>query len=383
MRLVSCGAVESGDLFDDDSSFRAPPSPDDRLWRHPSEIGWAPAPPKRHRASAVLVLASGVAGAALTVGALALTGTIGSHTSSRQVVEREAVRPVVATRLATDDDAKRLANGAAPSIVLLRVSARGRALGAGVVFRDDGHVLTNAHVVAATTTLVATLADGRTLTAKVIGTDTDTDLAVVKLIGSGPFVPAVLGTSDGMAVGDIAVATGARVSAGVISALGRQIAAGPDRTLDDLIQIDAQIDPPSSGGALLDAKGSVIGITTAYAGTSQVGFATPVDVARAIADDLLAVGHVRLVWLGVKGTEAPDGGGVVIADVIVDGPAAQAGLTAGDVVRRIDGHPIASMSQLRVALRRKHPGDPVRVVFDRNGRRHEAPVVVGERPATE
>ena len=371
--------MEPGDLFDDDSSFRSPPPPDDRLWRHPSELGW-PDGPARRRTTATLAAVSGLAGAVLAVGLLAATGSLGTRVESHEVLEREAVHPVVAASGITDDAADDLARAVSPSIVQLRSPADRRPLGAGVIFRDDGHVVTNAHVVGTATTVQATLANGHVVTARVIGTDPDTDLAVLHLDSGGPFVPAVLGTTDGIAVGDLAVVVGAGVSSGVVSAIGRDVTPVPGTTLVDMIQTDAGADRMSSGGAVLGADGSVIGITTAYAATSQLTFATPVDVARAVADDLLDLGHVRTVWLGLKGSAAPDGGGVAVAEVVPSGPLQQAGLAAGDVIRRVDGHPVASMTALRVVLRRRHPGDPVRVMYERNGRRKAADVVLAERP---
>jgi len=373
--------VESGDLFDDES-FRAPPSPDDRLWRHPSEIGRMAPTPRRRRPTAALAVASGVGGAVLAIGVLAVTGSLGTRVLSREVIEREATRPIVTLSNVSDDATARLAESVSPSIVLLRIDGASSPSGSGVVFRDDGHVLTNAHVVGSATAIVAALSDGRTVEATVVGTDDDTDLAVLQLSGDGPFVPAVLGTSDGVAIGDMAVAVGSRVTAGVISALGREITAVGGRTLDDLMQTDAEIDVTSSGGALLREDGAVIGITTAYAGMKGVGFATPVDVARVIAEDLVTHGRVRPVWLGIRGTSAPDGGGVVLAEVFADGPAASAGLVAGDVIRRIDGHPVSSMTHLRVLLRRTHPGDAVLAVYDRAGSRRQASIVLAERATT-
>jgi S1-C subfamily serine protease len=373
--------VESGDLFDDES-FRTPPSPDDRLWRHPSEIGWMAQPPRRQRPTAALAVASGVCGAVLAIGALAMTGSLGTRVLWREVIEREAAEPVLTLTSVSDDSASRLAGSVAPSIVLLRIDGASTPSGAGVVFRDDGHALTNAHVVGAASTVVAEMSDGRTVEAEVVGADHETDLAVIKLSGEGPFVPAVLGTSDGVAVGDSAVAVGARIATGVISALGREIKADGGRILDDLVQTDAEIDVASSGGALLRDDGAVIGITTAYAGMNGIGFATPVDVARVIADDLVTHGRVRPVWFGIRGISAPDGGGVVLAEVFADGPAALAGLLGGDVIRRIDGHPVSSMAHLRVLLRRTHPDDAVVAVFDRDGRRRETTVRLAERSTT-
>lgn len=373
--------MESGDNFDDDSSFRSPPSPDDRLWRHPSELGQVPPPAKRRRTAAAIVVASGVTGAALAVGMLVATGTLTAHVRSRAVLEREIAQPIQLKAI-SDNDVERLADAVRPSIVVLRIDGASAPAGAGVVFRDDGHVLTNAHVVSTATTVDATLSDGRTMPAKVLGTDRDTDLAVLALQGPGPFEPAWMGTSDGVAVGDTAIAVGTRVSPGVVSALGREVSGEGGPALEDLIQTDATIDQTSSGGALLRDDGAVIGITTGRSGSSQVGFATPVDVARVIADDLVTLGRVRSVWLGIRGTSAPDGGGVVVAEAIADGPAQRAGIVDGDVIRRIDGHPVASMAQLRIVLRRNHPGDAVRAVFDRKGQRREVRLTVAERPTT-
>jgi putative serine protease PepD len=370
--------VEPGDLFDDDPSFRAPPSPEDRLWRHPSELGWTPRQGGRGRPTAVLALLSGVAGAAFAIGVLAATGTLSTRVRSHDVIQREMAAPL-AIQTISDSELDQLASAVMPSVVVLRIDGASAPSGAGVVFRDDGHVLTNAHVVASATSVEAVFRDGRTASAKVVGTDRLTDLAVLKLSGDGPFVPAAFGTSDGVAVGDLTVAVGTQVSSGVVSALGREISAEGELVLDDLIQTDAEIDPASSGGALLRDDGGLIGITTAYAGSSRMGFATPVDVARVVADDLVALGRVRVAWLGIRGTSAPDSGGVVVAELFAGGPAEVAGLVAGDVIRRIDGHPVASMTQLRIVLRRSHPGESVRAVFDRDGRRHELQVVLAER----
>jgi len=328
----------------------------------------------------MLAVMSGIAGAALAIGVLAATGTLGTRVRSHDVVRREMAQPL-AIRTVSDSELDQLASAVMPSVVVLRIDGASAPAGAGVVFRDDGHVLTNAHVVASAASVEATFQDGRTAAAKVVATDRLTDLAVLKLSGDGPFVPAAFGTSDGVAVGDLAVAVGTQVSSGVISALGREISAQGGIMLDDLIQTDAEIDPTSSGGALLRPDGAVIGITTAYAGSSRVGFATTVDVARVVADDLVALGRVRVAWFGIRGTSAPDGGGVVVAELLAGGPAELAGLVAGDVIRRIDGHPIASMTELRVVLRRSHPGESVRAVFDRAGQRHEALVALAERAA--
>ena len=165
-----------------------------------------------------LVVVSGLAGAVVAIGMLAATGSIGRRIESREVVEREAVRPAVATVDAGDAIADRVAEAIAPSIVQLHITADGPRVGCAVVFRDDGHVITNAHIVAGASAIQAIMANGHTVTAHLVGADTDTDLAVLKLDGNGPFVPAVLGTTDGTAVGDVAITVGVKTSSGVVSA---------------------------------------------------------------------------------------------------------------------------------------------------------------------
>ena len=367
---------------DDPPAFRSPPPPDDRLWRHPSELGWAVGPTRRRSLWPVAAV-SGITGAVLTVGLLAVTGTIGGRVTRPEIVVQEA-RPTLATIGTTTSsaDVVRIAGVVSRAIVVLEIDGESPGVGSGVLFRTDGHLLTNAHVVEGAEGIEAVLADGRTMAAHVVGADADTDIAVVKLDADGPFPTAVLGTADGMAVGQPAIAVGVSVSAGVVSAVGREVRRAGKPTLLDMIQTDAAIDVRSSGGALVDGDGTVVGITTAWPGSSPLGLATPVDVARAVADDLLDMGRVRPVWFGVKGSTDPDGGGVVVAEVLTDGPAIEAGIRAGDLIRRIDGHPVASMSALRMALRRRHPGDPITVVFDRSGTRHTAVAVLAERPTS-
>jgi S1-C subfamily serine protease len=283
----------------------------------------------------------------------------------------------------------RIAADVEPAIVRLDAVGDDAGVGSGVLFRDDGHVLTNAHVVDDAKQLVAVLASGRSIAAHVVGLDAATDIAVVKLDAPGPFPTAVFGTTDGMAVGQPAIAIGSSsrtgspaVTVGVVSALGRELVRHEGPVLLDMIQTDATITTASSGGALLDGDGTLVGITTA-SGTDAaggLGYATPVDLARAAAEDLLAIGRVRTTWLGINGRVSPDAGGVVVSKVVPDSPAAFGELEAGDVVRRIDDHPVSSMSALRMALRRSHPGDRVSVVYDRQGLRRTTVVVLAEKP---
>jgi putative serine protease PepD len=321
------------------------------------------------------------------------TGVLDTAGPARLPLVREVARPALASTSASGlDDAVDLARDVAPAIVRLELDGSDAPTGSGVLFRSDGDVLTNAHlVVAVGGTLRAVLADGRVRTARLIGFDDDSDIAVLKLDGPGPYPTALLGTADGIVVGQPAIAVGAPRSGtpagalmnGVVSAMGREVASARGSMLLDMIQTDAPIPVWASGGALIDRSGAVVGITTTPAdelGRQGLGFAVPVDLARAVADDLVLMGRVRTVWLGVRGETLGSGAGVTIAELLPGSPAGAAGLQVGDVVRRVDGRPVGSMVAMRVALRRRHPGDRVVVVYDRAGHRRTAELVLTERP---
>lgn len=387
--------MEQGEPFEHEEppAFRPPPPQDDRLWRHPSELAWQPpsgSPPTRPGWPGAV--ASGLLGVLVTVGLLAAAGAFDGSDPKREVVVREAVRPAIASMSTRGSSVAAMAGDVAPAIVRLDVTGDDAGTGSGVLFRDDGHVLTSAQVVADAAELTAVLASGETVGARVVGVHPDTDVAVVKLDGDGPWPTAALGTTEGLAVGDPAIAVGtprgpgreaSSVTVGVVSAVGRQITLPQGAVLSDMVQTDAAITSGSSGGALLDRSGSVIGVITAFAvtepGDGGLGFATPVDVARAVADDLIALGRARQVWFGVRGS-GEHGSGVELTAVVDGGPADQGGMRAGDVVRRVDGRPVGTMSSLRVSLLRHHPGETVVVVYDRDRERRTARVTLGERP---
>lgn len=387
--------MEQGEAFehDDPPAFRPPPPQDDRLWRHPSELAGQPPPGGSTSGPRWLVtLTSGLVGAALTLVLLSVAGAFDDSGPRREVVVREAARPSVAAMTTDRSSVAAVVGDVVPAIVGLDATGNGGSVGSGVLFRDDGHLLTNAHVLGGAREVTAVLASGQSVGAHVVGTDAETDIAVVKLDGDGPWPTAPLGTTEGLAVGAPAIALGSPlglrgdspVTFGVISALGRQLPSPEGPVLSDMVQTDAAVASASSGGALLDGTGSVIGVTTTSAdlGNGGLGFATPVDVARAVADDLIALGRFRRVWFGVRGAAAEGGGGVVLDAVMDGGPALSGGLRSGDVVRRVDGRPVGTMSSLRVSLLRHHPGDIVVVVYDRDGGRRTARVTLGERPTS-
>ncbi|HEV3495296.1 MAG TPA: trypsin-like peptidase domain-containing protein, partial [Actinomycetes bacterium] len=220
-------------------------------------------------------------------------------------------------------------------------------------------------------------------------------------IDGGPFPVAELGSTSELKVGQQAIAIGSplgltggpSVTVGVVSALHRSVRTRTGHNLMDMVQTDAPIAPGSSGGALLDAGGRVIGITTAVAttdtGAEGFGFATPIDTARNVAEQLITTGKVVTVWLGVEGSDL-DGataldlkvdGGAMIEQVRTDSPAEKAGLAARDVVVGVDGKPVTSMGMLAVAVRARRPGDVITLDVVRDKQHHGIKVTVAERPA--
>lgn len=383
-------------------TFRSPPAPDDRLWRHPTEVGAPSAPPPGapHGRSWGVALLSATVASVLTFGLIAATGSL-DRDDARPAVVREAVPAITPVGAGPDlDPVVRIAEEVSPAIARIQVNGESPGTGSGVVFRDDGYLLTNAHVVEGAEDLDVVLADGSEHPATLVGTDPLTDVAVVKIEGDVPFSVAVLGSAGGLQVGQATVAIGSplgliggsSVTTGVVSALGRRVSTPEGPPLLDMIQTDAAIAPGSSGGALLDANGSVIGITTAIVvsdgGAEGFGFATPIDIARSVAEDIIATGRAVHVWLGIEGRDLDaasakarglDGGAVVI-DVVGASPAARAGLAADDVIVAMSGARVPSMSALVIALREHEPGERVDLEVVRRGERSTIDVELASRP---
>jgi Do/DeqQ family serine protease len=256
-------------------------------------------------------------------------------------------------------------------------------LGSGVIVSPEGYVLTNNHVVERGTRLRVGLLDGREFTARVVGADPSSDLAVLKLQTSErlPFVPA--GRSDDLLIGETVIAIGNpfglshTVTTGVVSAVHRNFKAG-DRTLFDFVQTDASINPGNSGGPLLDIDGRLIGINTAILGerSAGIGFAIPIDRARRVADDLIAHGEVREGYLGVSVDDLParEGarvgatGGVGVTAIDPGSPAEHAGVRKGDVLEAVNGFPVGSAEEFRFRVRDLAPGASARFDLARGGK---------------
>jgi putative serine protease PepD len=389
----------------DDVRFSVPPPPDDRLWRHPSELRVLGMGGGDQRRSPVwLVLAAGVAGALVTLGVLALLGRLGEgEDRADPAVIREAARPAAAP-LAGSASVVRIAEEVRPAIAKVRVRGDDAASsGSAVLYRDDGHLLTNAHVVEGADAIEVSLADGSMHEASVVGTDQLTDIAVLRIATAAdgrPYPTAVLGTAVDLAVGQpvvaigspLGLAGGSSVTTGVVSALGREVEA-EGTSLLDMVQTDAAISPGSSGGALVDGTGAVIGITTAVGvsevGAEGLGFAVPVDVARSVAEEIITTGRAVHVWLGVTGSdldrrsaeELGVRGGARVEQVVDGSPADEAGVVPSDVVVAVEEEPVASMSALVIALRERDPGDEVALEVLRDGDRRQVTVSLVERPS--
>ena len=258
--------------------------------------------------------------------------------------------------------------------------------GSGFIIEADGLVLTNNHVVANAREITVTLKDGRELPAQVRGRDPKTDLAVLKIDAPEPFPVATLGDSDALSVGDWVIAIGNpfglanSVTAGIVSAKGRSIGAGP---YDEFIQTDAPINPGNSGGPLLDEQGAVVGINTAIfsqsGGSIGIGFAVPINLAKSLVPQLQKDGHVTRGWLGVTLQKlTPDlaetmkvepGRGALVAAVTPDSPAARAGVAPGDVIVRYDGTAVDEHTTLPTLVAATPVGKTVSVDALRDGAR--------------
>jgi putative serine protease PepD len=266
-----------------------------------------------------------------------------------------------------------------------------QAEGSGFVIDSDGHVATNQHVVDGATSITVTFADGKTASAKVVGTDPSTDVAVIKVDApKSELHPLTFADSNGVEVGDGAVAIGSpfgledTVTTGIVSALNRTIQAPNKFTISGAIQTDAAINHGNSGGPLLDSSGHVIGINSQIesdsGGNDGVGFAIPSSMVQRVAQELISGGKVAHAYLGVQLTDAASGSGVTVAQTVAGGPGADAGLRTGDVVTAIEGKTVASSDALVAAVDSHKPGDQVTLTVKRSGDTSQIKVKLGTRP---
>ncbi|MDE2233996.1 MAG: trypsin-like peptidase domain-containing protein [Gammaproteobacteria bacterium] len=270
-------------------------------------------------------------------------------------------------------------------------------LGSGVIVSSDGYILTNYHVISGAESIQVGVSDGRSAVAHVVGVDPDTDLALLK-ISLPRLKPIHMGRSDNLRVGDVVLAigdpygVGQTVTQGIVSALGRsQLGLS---TFENFIQTDAAINPGNSGGALVNSQGQLVGINTALyspsGGSTGIGFATPVNLARGVMQQLIAYGHVRRGYLGVEPQDITpqlarvfqlkNTQGFIITSIAKGSPGSKAGLAPGDVIETIDGVAVKNSSDALNRIASKAPGTVVTLAGIRMGKPFSLQVRVAERP---
>jgi putative serine protease PepD len=335
---------------------------------------------------AVTVAAIGVAIAALVV----------AVQSDHESTANGAASGATTSNASTACSITTIAEQELPSVVTIAVAGEaGSGTGSGEVIDDAGHVLTNNHVIATAASgghIEVIFSDGSRQSAQLVGRDSQTDLAVLKVPQPEGLRPIRFGSSQAVRVGESVVALGAplglssTVTSGIVSALDRSVNVPADNggtaLLVAAIQTDAAINPGNSGGALVDCAGKLIGVPTAgatvpnpdggtSAGSIGLGFAIPSDFAHSIAEELIAHGSVTHGFFGINVNTAPSGTGLVVTAVTPGGPAADAGLQAGDVITKLDGNPAGSAEQLLELTLTRKPGDTVSISYEREGNTHE------------
>lgn len=273
-------------------------------------------------------------------------------------------------------------------------------LGSGVIMRDDGYILTNYHVVGAAEAIEITLADGRHAVAQWVGADPESDLAVVK-IGLSDLTPITMGDDLNLKVGDVVLAIGNPFGVGQTTTMGIVSALGRNRTgvniYENFIQTDAAINPGNSGGALVDPLGRLVGINTAIysegKGALGIGFAIPVGATGTILEQIIQTGQVQRGWLGIEPQDMTSElaqafsldsqQGVIVADVLSSGPAAQAGIEVGDIVVLLNDTPVVDAIQFLDMIAALEPGATVRVRVLRDHAEQDVDVRLGVRPGIE
>jgi len=341
---------------------------------------------------------------AVAVASAVIAGTVGGvvgavvsdrNDSAAKTSTAAATDPVGSTEppvVAADasEPAAAVAAALGPAVVQLET---GEGLGSGFIYDESGLILTASHVTDGASSLDVRMADGSRVKGQVLGEDPSTDVAVVKIEPTADLPVATLATGITVKVGQTAIAIGSpfgldqTVTAGIVSAVGRS-AETPGGVIP-AIQTDAPINTGNSGGALADASGRIIGINDSIVtgggestGNLGVGFAIPIDIAKSVADRIVAGESTEAGFLGVEGTDATGSqAGAAITAVSSGSPAAEAGLVEADVVIEVDGTPVASMIDLGAKIRTHQPGDTVKLTVVRGGERHEVTITLGASPA--
>lgn len=421
----------SGDA--DDGSFGAPLPPEDRLWRHPSEMkagplpsgnrsditplaGAAVSPPSatgqqggvRGGAWAMVAVGtiSGLVASMLTVGVLAARGML-DHTIER-VVEAPLppatryLEPISTSGSGQSPEVATIARRIEPSLARVEVQTpMGVVSGTAVAVRSEGFYLTSADLLERRSDVALVLSGGNRVPATVLGIDQVTNLAVLRATSSPAVVP-TFGSSTQLVAGADAVVIGAAersarspsVAKGVVNAVGVRYLLNNGTTLHDLIRTDANMVPGTKGGVLTDSNGAVVGVITTIgkddAGAERIGFAMPIEYAKAMADNFLLFGRPAPVWLGIGCVTLPRNdaeargipGGVLVQTVVPQSPAQLVGVAPGDIVVAIDNAPIDTWSAMNLALRKLSPGYPLTLTLLRGEQTIQALTYVVRPPET-
>jgi serine protease Do len=354
---------------------------------------------------------------AVLLGATLLAGCQEKHSAAQENDPAKA-SPQASTqpssRIPADEPVAQVASRVGPSVVQVNVTAveqtplgtqGGEEIGSGVIYRPDGYIVTNNHVIEGATAVNVAFADGTIEDASVVGTDPNTEIAVLKVNRND--LPAATFEEGDPVVGQLAVAIGSpsgfesTVTSGVVSSVGREFppeltsgsSAAVRSALSDLIQTDAAISPGNSGGALADRDGGIIGINVAYlppaeTGAVNLGFAIPSDTAVSVADQLIETGEVTTPYLGVLTTDLspedagrfdlPVDSGALVEKVVPGSAAGEAGVRKGDIITALGGDEVRSYGDLLGALRDHQPGDTVTLTIFRQGDQMQLEVVLGE-----
>ena len=366
-----------------------------------------------------------IVGGAIAGGAIALAVANGS-TTTHSVTSTTVVQPSSSPALPTSFSSGRsqtinqIYRTAGPGVVDITTSStqstggvfgfgqsqQTQGEGAGVVFDKKGDILTDEHVVSGASKITVTFPNQVKASATVVGSDTGADLAVIRVQGvpTSQLHPVTMGDSNAVQVGDSVVAIGSpfglpnTVTAGIVSAVGRTINAPNQFTIPNAIQTDAPINPGNSGGPLLNAAGQVIGLNDQIetsntngqgeGSSSGVGFATPSNSDARIAREIIATGQAHNAYVGVSLDQTVSGGAAIAknstsgsAPIVAGGPAAKAGLQAGDVITAVNGTAVASVNQFVATIANYAPGDTVTLTVNRNGHTKSIKLTLGAQPA--
>jgi putative serine protease PepD len=352
--------------------------------------------PADRRRSNFLAALFGALVVGLPLGGLAIGGAFDSTdsvalTPAVTTPPTPAAVPIAPARSATDVSA--LYERVSPGVVSVETRAgASAATGSGFVLDRNGYILTNEHVVDSADSVRVRFEEGGPISARVVGADPSSDLALLKIDPSAhQLTPVALGSSRALKVGQPAIAIGSpyqlqgTLTTGVISALGRSITAPNDFPIDNVVQTDAAINPGNSGGPLLDGSGRVIGVNAQIAtntgANDGVGFAIPIDTAKQVLPQLKRGRAIKRPYLGVSTGDADTGTGAVVGQVIAGGPAEDAGVRPGDRIVAIGSRTISRSTDVAPAIIARRPGDKVRVRVRRGGSERTLTVKLGTRPA--